>query len=136
MAKKRYDYRRRRALNIVWDVSGDYTYDPDFLSFVPDTHEPNLYLNAVIGIIRKYYDMKVLQALFDEMKTAALADLFSDLLWLGLEGCAYVKELPQRPVLALVKKPALWILGPRGFMKGCGLTRHGQQKKFATIFAS
>ena len=103
------------------------------------------------------------------MKTAALADLFSDLLWLGLEGCAYVKELPQRPVLAylrrqqaqnyfngplsirhgvakkckrpagmkfLVKKPALWILGPRGFMKGCGLTRHGQQKKFATIFAS
>ena len=38
-------------------------YDPDFLSFVPDTHEPNLYLNAVIGIIRKYYDMKVLQAL-------------------------------------------------------------------------
>ncbi len=104
MAKKRYDYRRRRALNIVWDVSGDYTYDPDFLSFVPDTHEPNLYLNAVIGIIRKYYDMKVLQALFDEMKTAALADLFSDLLWLGLEGCAYVKELPQRPVLAYLRR--------------------------------
>ena len=104
MAKKRYDYRRRRALNIVWDVSGDYTYDPDFLSFIPDTHEPNLYLNAVIGIIRKYYDMKVLQALFDEMKTAALADLFSDLLWLGLEGCAYVKELTQRPVLAYLRR--------------------------------
>ena len=96
MAKKRYDYRRRRALNIVWDVSGDYTYDPDFLSFVPDTHEPNLYLNAVIGIIRKYYDMKVLQALFDEMKTAALADLFSDLLWLGLEAAPMSRNSPQR----------------------------------------
>ena len=111
MAKKRYDYRRRRALNIVWDVSGDYTYDPDFLSFVPDTHEPNLYLNAVIGIIRKYYDMKVLQALFDEMKTAALADLFSDLLWLGLEGCAYVKELPRAPCPCLSSQAA----GPKLF---------------------
>ena len=92
---KEYDYRRGRALNIVWDVSGRPLTIRIFSFFVPDTHsEPDLYLNAVIGIIRKYYDMKVLQALFDEMKTAALADLFSDLLWLGLEAAPMSRNSP------------------------------------------
>jgi hypothetical protein len=120
MAQLRYDYKRRRALNIVWDVSEDYQYDPDFLSFSPEDHQPNLYLNAVIGLTRKYYDMHVLQVLFDELKQSALADLFSDLLWLGLEGCVYVKELPKRPVMAYLRKEQA-----RQYFAGPLSIRHG-----------
>jgi hypothetical protein len=104
MAKRKYDYKRRRALNIVWDVSGDYRCDPDFLSFTPEHHEPNLYLNAIIGLTYKYYDMKLLKQLFDELATSSMADLFSDLLWLGLEGVVYQKELPHRPVMAYLRR--------------------------------
>ena len=103
MAKRKYDYKRRRALNIVWDVSGDYRCDPDFLSFTP-AREPNLYLNAIVGLSYKYYDAKLLKQLFDELARSAMADLFSDLLWLGLEGVIYQKELPHRPVMAYLRR--------------------------------
>ena len=33
MGKLKYDAKRRRALNIVWDVSWDYRFDPDFLAY-------------------------------------------------------------------------------------------------------
>jgi hypothetical protein len=120
MAKLKYDYRKRRALNIVWDVSGDYRYSPDFLSFSPESHQPNLYLNAVIGLTRKYYDMKILNALFDELKQSAMEDLFSDLLWLGLEGCVYQKELPHRPVMAYLRRQQA-----RQYFAGPLTIRHG-----------
>ena len=33
MGKLKYDAKRRRALNIVWDVSWDYRFNPDFLAY-------------------------------------------------------------------------------------------------------
>ena len=49
MAKLKYDARRRRALNIVWDVSWDYHFDPDFVAY-GEEGAPDLYLLSLIHI--------------------------------------------------------------------------------------
>ena len=56
MAVDKYDTKRRRASNIVWTAAGSYRYNPDFLAF-KENGKPDLYLNAVIGLTAKYYDM-------------------------------------------------------------------------------
>ena len=103
MARRKYDAKRRRALNIVWTASEDYKYSPDFLSF-QDDGKPDLYLNAVVGFVDKWYDAEKLNKFFDEMQDSAMKQTFDDLMWLGLEGVAYAKELPSRPVLAALRQ--------------------------------
>lgn len=103
MGKLKYDAKRRRALNIVWDVSWDYHFDPDFLAYT-ESGTPDLYLNAVVGFTRKYYDVKLIHQMFEEMADSALRDTFTDLFWLGLEYATYAKEAPVRPVLPYLRK--------------------------------
>jgi hypothetical protein len=103
MAVDKYDMKRRRASNIVWTAAGKYNYQPDFLAF-KENGKPDLYLNAVIGLTDKYYDMKKLNAFFDELNEAAMRDIFMDLMWLGLENAVYQKESPVRPVLSILRK--------------------------------
>ena len=91
MAKLKYDAKRRRALNMVWDTSADYRFQPDFLAY-GDDGAPDLYLNAVVGFTRKYYDTDQLHAMFQEMENSALVDTFTDLLWLGLEYATYARR--------------------------------------------
>lgn len=99
MAKLKYDARRRRALNIVWDVSRDYKFQPDFLAYQEGGGPPDLYLNAVVGLTQKYYDAARIHKMFEDMAESALVDTFTDLFWLGLEYVTYIKEYPSRPVL-------------------------------------
>lgn len=73
MAKLKYDARRRRALNIVWDVSWDYHFDPDFVAY-GENGVPDLYLNAVVGLTQKYYDVTLIHQMFQEMENSALVD--------------------------------------------------------------
>ncbi len=103
MVKRKFDAKRRRALNIVWTASDDYRYSPDFLSF-QDNGKPDLYLNAVVGFVDKWYDAEKLNKFFDEMQDSALKQTFDDLMWLGLENVTYAKEFPSRPVLASLRK--------------------------------
>lgn len=103
MGKLKYDAKRRRALNIVWDVSWDYRFDPDFLAYT-EQGTPDLYLNAVVGFTRKYYDVKLIHQMFEEMEDSALRDTFTDLFWLGLEYATYAKEAPVRPVLPYLRQ--------------------------------
>lgn len=98
MAKQKYDMKKRRAANIVWTAAGIYNYEPDFLAF-KENGKPDLYLNAVIGLTAKYYDMTQLNKFFDELNDAAQRATFMDLMWLGLEGVVFAKESPCRPVL-------------------------------------
>ena len=98
MANRKFDAKRRRALNIVWTASGDYSYEPDFLAF-NDDGSPDLYLNSIIGFVRKWYDQKLLTELFASLNESALRETFADLLWLGLENCVFGKEQCRRPVL-------------------------------------
>ena len=103
MGKLKYNAKRRRALNIVWDVSEDYRFDPDFVAYT-EQGAPDLYLNAVVGLTRKYYDVQEIHNLFEEMKGSAMVDTFTDLLWLGLEKVTYEKEVGDRPVLEYLRK--------------------------------
>ena len=103
MGKLKYDAKRRRALNIVWDVSWDYRFNPDFLAYT-EQGTPDLYLNAVVGFTRKYYDVKLIHQMFEEMEDSALRDTFTDLFWLGLEYATYAKEAPVRPVLPYLRQ--------------------------------
>lgn len=119
MAKLKYDAKRRRALNMVWDTSADYRFQPDFLAY-GDDGAPDLYLNAVVGFTRKYYDTDQLHAMFQEMENSALVDTFTDLLWLGLEYATYAKEAPVRPVL-----PQLRQEHARAYFNGTLADKHG-----------
>ena len=82
MAKLKYDARASTGTNIVWDVSWDYHFDPDFVAY-GENGVLDLYLNAVVGLTRKYYDVKLIHQMFEEMEDSALVDTFTDLFWLG-----------------------------------------------------
>ena len=103
MAVDKYDMKRRRASNIVWTAAGSYRYNPDFLAFT-EKGKPDLYLNAVIGLTAKYYDMVKLNAFFDLLNENAMRDIFMDLMWLGLENAVFQKEKPVRPVLVQLRQ--------------------------------
>lgn len=119
MAKLKYDARRRRALNIVWDVSWDYHFDPDFVAY-GENGVLDLYLNAVVGLTRKYYDVKLIHQMFEEMEDSALVDTFTDLFWLGLEYCTYAREIPVRPVLKYLREQHA-----RAYFDGTKLDKQG-----------
>lgn len=119
MAKLKYDARRRRALNIVWDVSWDYHFDPDFVAY-GENGVPDLYLNAVVGLTRKYYDVTLIHQMFQEMENSALVDTFTDLFWLGLEYCTYAREIPVRPVLKYLREQHA-----RAYFNGTKLDKQG-----------
>ena len=74
MAVDKYDMKRRRASNIVWTAAGSYRYNPDFLAFT-EKGKPDLYLNAVIGLTAKYYDMVKLNAFFDLLNENAMKEV-------------------------------------------------------------
>lgn len=90
---------RRRALNMVWTAAGEYDFEPVFLAFSHDS-VPDFYLNSIIGYVHKWYDQSVMQALYDQIEEALLKETLDGLLWIGLENCAFLKELSERPVLA------------------------------------
>ena len=52
---EKYDKRQRRALNIIWAAAEDYHYEPDFMAF-QQNGLPDLYLNTILGLVRKQYD--------------------------------------------------------------------------------
>lgn len=90
---------RRRALNMVWTAAGEYGFDPGFLAFLQDG-QPDHYMNSIIGYVHKWYDRSTTQELFDLLGGALIRETYDGLLWIGLENCAYEREVKERPVLA------------------------------------
>ncbi len=91
--------RRRRALNIIWTSAGAYGFQPEFMAFRKDG-EPDLYLNSIVGFVHRHYDTEKLASYVHRvLDSSLLRELFTDLLWLGLEQAAYERELPGRFVL-------------------------------------
>ena len=96
--------RQKRALNIVWTAAGTYDFRPEFLAFYQDG-EPDLYLNSIVGLVHRHYDAEKLTAyLRDVLDRSLLGELYTELFWLGLESAAYARELPDRPVLADLRR--------------------------------
>lgn len=119
MVVSKYDMKRRRASNIVWTAQGRYGYKPDFLAF-KENGKPDLYLNAVIGLTAKYYDMDKLNTFFDDLNEAAQRATFMDLMWLALESAVFAKEDPVRPVLKTLRREHA-----EDYFKTSLMSRHG-----------
>lgn len=103
MIKKNYTGSARRARNIIWNAAGRYDFDPPFMAFFSNGH-PDQYFNMVAGLVEKWLDMPKLWAFFERYEGDRRADEFDDFLWLGLENCVYEKELPERPILASLRR--------------------------------
>lgn len=94
---------RRRALNMVWTAAGEYGFEPVFLAFTQDSL-PDFYLNSIIGYVHKWYDQDIMNELFDMIENALLKETLDGLLWIGLENCAYLREVQERPVLSEMRR--------------------------------
>ena len=89
---------RRRALNIIWTAAGEYGFEPAFMAFSQDGN-PDLYMNSIIGYVRKWYDPDIMEKLFSAIQEGLFKETYDGLLWIALENCAFQKEKPYRPVL-------------------------------------
>ena len=103
METSSYSAQQRRAINLVWTASGDYQFEPQFLALKPNG-EPDFYMNCVIGLVHKWFGDKMPKRLFAYWAGDARQNVFDELCWLALENAAYEKELPERPVLADLRR--------------------------------
>ena len=98
-----YSAQQRRALNQVWNAAGVYGFSPLFLS-LDAAGRPDLYLNTIVGCVRKWYGEEEPAALFQSWAGDRRQALLDDLAWLVLESAAYARELPARPLLAELRR--------------------------------
>ena len=103
MEAQSYTAEERRAANQVWAAAGAYGFEPLFLARNTDG-TIDFYMNCVVGLVHKYYGDERVQSLFDSWAGDTRESMLDDLTWLYLESCVYALELPQRPVLADLRK--------------------------------
>lgn len=101
--KAHYTAGQRRALNQIWNGAGIYGFDPLFLSLNGDG-TPNLYLNTIVGCVRRWYGEEGPARLFAAWAGDRRQALLDDLAWLALESAASQRELPHRPILAQLRR--------------------------------
>nr|WP_325213269.1 hypothetical protein [uncultured Oscillibacter sp.] len=98
-----YSAQQRQALNQVWNAAGIYGFSPLFLS-LDAKGRPDLYLNTIVGCVRKWYGEAVPERLFQSWAGDRRQALLDDLAWLALESAAFAQELPVRPLLAELRR--------------------------------
>ena len=89
MLERGYSREQRRALNVIWNASGRYDWQPLFMAFEANG-ESSFYFNTVVGLCTKYLGEDRIADLFAGTACASRHEEFDDLLWLGLE--SYVFE--------------------------------------------
>ena len=107
---------RRRALNIIWTAAGEYGFEPAFMAFTQDG-QPDLYMDSIIGYVRKWYDRETMQKLFDTTGSSLMRETFDGILWIGLENCAFEREVRERPVLSELRHACAEIFFEQQFTK-------------------
>ena len=93
----------KRAVNIIWNGAKNYAFTPDFKAF-DENGNADLYWNCIIGAVRRHYEYPKLEAVLRVFDQYEDADLYQSLFWLGLENCTFYKEVPERPVLARLRR--------------------------------
>ena len=93
----------KRALNIIWNASDDYSIDPQFKAY-DENGEADIYWNYIIGAVYKYYNYTLLRGFFNYLKTDREHEFYEKLFWIGLEKCAFDKGKNERPVLVSLRK--------------------------------
>ena len=93
----------RRADNQIWNAAGAYGFATGSRGYEPNG-EASLYFNTAIGLVRRLYDYKKLELLFTALERHSGGELQSELLWLGLERCAYLRCRDARPALTFLRR--------------------------------
>lgn len=94
---------KKRALNIIWNASDDYSLKPDFKVY-DEGGKAELYRNYIVGAVYKYYDYELLRSFFNYLKTDSDHEFLENLFWIGLENSSYQKAKKERPVLKGLRK--------------------------------
>ena len=97
------ELQKRRAINMIWNGAHDYSFEPDFKAYDAQGRA-ELYWNLLLGALRRHYEYPKLQKLFAAFAAEEEGETYEGLLWLGLENCVYQRELPERPVLAALRR--------------------------------
>ena len=90
---------RQRALNIIWNVSKNYSLAPALTAY-DERGKADLYWNYIIGAACKYFDYNLLSDFFGTLKYDRDYIFYQKIMMLGLEGCIFNKDSKNRPVLA------------------------------------
>ena len=93
----------RRADNQIWNAAGIYGFATGSRGYEPNG-KASLYFNTAIGLVRRLYDYKKLELLFTALERHSGGELQSELLWLGLERCAYLRCRDARPALTFLRR--------------------------------
>lgn len=96
---------KKRALNIIWNASFDYSFQPEIEAYDEDG-KADLYWNHIIGSVNKYYDFQLLESAFKYLSEGENENYvyYENLLWLGLENCTFNKEKNERPALEKLRQ--------------------------------
>lgn len=97
-----YEQQKRRADHQIWNAAASYGFQTDFRSFM-DNGEASLYFNTIMGLIRRYYDYDKIIEIFDIFDNWTDGDVYSELLWLGLERLAWLKSKEERPAITFLR---------------------------------
>lgn len=92
-----------RAYNIIWNACGDYTFKPENFAF-DNKGKADLYWNYIIGAVYKFYDYSKLQEFLKKLKEDPNFYYLEDLIWIGLENCAFNKGKTERPILESLRQ--------------------------------
>ena len=98
MNKGNYTAKQRRALNMIWNAAGDYSFEPEYMAFLQNG-APDLYMNSIIGYVHRDYDPEIMAWLFSCFDQTLFEELYNGLLWIALEHAVYQKEAKQSLVL-------------------------------------
>ena len=93
----------RRADNQIWNAAGAYGFATGSRGYEPNG-EASLYFNTAIGLVRRLYDYRKLEILLTALERRPSGEMQSELLWLGLERCAYLKYRDTRPALTFLRR--------------------------------
>lgn len=94
---------KKRALNIIWNASDDYSFQPEFKAY-DKNGTADIYCNYIIGAVYKYYDYNLLKSFFNYLKTDSDHEFYERLTWIGLENSVYQKGKQERPVLKKLRR--------------------------------
>lgn len=93
----------KRAVNIIWNSARRYDFAPDFKAYTLEGRA-ELYLNCIIGAVRGHSDYPQLEKLLLSVQNWEQCAECEGFIWLGLENWAFQRELPDRPVLADLRR--------------------------------
>ena len=94
---------KKRAHNIIWNASEDYSFDPEYKVF-DEKGKADIYSNYIIGAVRKYYDYYKLREFFKHLRIDSDYEFYEELFWLGLENSTFEKGKIERPALINLRK--------------------------------